>query len=709
MDGENSRVHRVSIGGSVAGQVVVGEHNVVINAHGSQVFVRDGPPPAVRRRSRPVGLPIPPPRGDMIGRLRELHGVATSLDRSVPVEISGPPGVGKTTLLRRFAADRARGGHPVVYLSAAGLAVEDLLQSLFEACYDAVDYRPDPTALRRLMGSIRALIVLDDFEGSAADLDSVLDAVPSGDLIVATTTRTLWGHGYSLELQGLPEPQAMALLARTLGRGLGRHTEAARQLCRAARGHPLALVRAAAWVGASGSGEFFADPGVLQRAMVAGLAGHVRDALRALCALAGATVTPTVLGVLIRRPDAAAALTALERIHLAEPFASGYRLTGNPTALTAEWQGPPPDPSDYLVQLRDWVVGTATSAEIREVDIVVVRVLRAGMVRGRHDPVRELARAVSPVLGRSLRWGCWKEVLALGLQAATHVGHAADLAYFTRETHVREQALGMAVGMTAGVGASATVVATKQAGSHTVREALRSTALGHPVATGSVVAALALAATVTGVRLTSGDAPPAVGQAPITTVLPTATTGLVPVTTTLAQTTGPAQVPPRTPAPPRADPGPGSTDCSPQTYLVTFEAVVGGEPVTRSDGFPWLSCDNEAAAALSGDPVFQATPNPCPPVGAGGCVYDFTFSPTEPGDYAAKLVIPSDSGGSAITFELRGVAVLPPTATTSPTGSSSSTTAPSSSTTTTVPPSPTVTLPPPSSTSELPIPSIPPT
>ncbi|MCP2292813.1 hypothetical protein APR08_005767 [Nocardia amikacinitolerans] len=51
-----------------------------------------------------------------------------------------------------------------MYLSAAGLAVEDLLQSLFQACYDAVDYRPDPTALRRLMGSIRALIVIDDFE-----------------------------------------------------------------------------------------------------------------------------------------------------------------------------------------------------------------------------------------------------------------------------------------------------------------------------------------------------------------------------------------------------------------------------------------------------------------------------------------------------------------------------------------------------------------
>ncbi|TQM25630.1 ATP-binding protein [Nocardia bhagyanarayanae] len=687
MDGEHGESYRVTVGGSVAGQVVVGEHNVVINAHGSQVFVREGPPPTVRRRTKPVGMPIPRARGEMVGRLPELRNIAASLDRAVPVEVSGPPGVGKTTLLRRFAADRARGGHAVVYLSAAGLAIEDLLQSLFQACYDAVDYRPDPTALRRLMGSIRALIVIDDFEGSAADLEGLLDTVPSGDLIVATTTRTLWGHGYSLEVQGLPESQAMALIARTLGRGLGPHTDAARRLCRAARGHPLALVRAAAWVGMSGSGEFFADPGVLQRAMVAGLAGHVRDALRALCALAGATVTPAALGVLIRRPDAAAALAALERVHLAERCASGYRLTGNPTALTAEWQGPPPDPADYLLPLRDWVVGSATPAEIREVDIVVVRVLRAGMVRGRHDPVRELARAVSPVLGRSLRWGCWKEVLSLGSQAATHVGHAADLAYFTRETHVREQALGMAVGATAGVGASATVVTAKQAGSHTVREALRSTALGHPVATGSVVAALAVAATVTGVRLTSGDAPPPAGQAPITTVLPTATTGPLPITTTQEQTSGPAQAPPRTPAPPRTDPGPGATNCSPATYVVTFEAVAGGDPVTRSGDFPWLSCDNEAAAALSGDPVFRATPNPCPPAGSGDCVYDFTFSPTEPGNYAAKLVIPSDSGGSAITFELRGVAVLEPSETTSP----SDTTPPS---TTTIPPSTTTTTPP---------------
>ncbi|WP_431962780.1 ATP-binding protein [Nocardia sp. bgisy134] len=703
MNGEDNRFHRVTVGGSVAGQVVVGENNVVINAQGSQVFVRDGPPPEVRRRTRPVGVPIPRARGDMIGRLPELRFVAESLDRGVPVEISGPPGVGKTTLLRRFAADRARGGHSVVYLSAAGLAVEDLIQSLFQACYDAVDYRPDQTVLRRLMGSIRALIVIDDFDGSAADLDSVLDIVPAGDLIVATTTRTLWGQGRSLELQGLPEPQAMALLAGVLGRGLG-YSDAARRLSRAARGHPLALVRAAAWVAHSGAGELFADPGLLQRAMIAGLAGHVRDALGVLCALAGVPVKPALLGILLRRPDTTADLAALERIHLAEPTAAGYRLTGNPTALTADWQGPLPDPADFVAPLRDWAVRTATAAEILELDAVVVRVLRAGMVRGRHDSVRELARAVSPVLGRALRWGCWKEVLAVGLQAATQVGHAADLAYFTRESHVREQALGMAVGVTVGVGAGATVVAAQQAGSQAVQSALRSVALGHPVATGTVVAALAAAATVTGVRLTSGEAPPAVGQAPITTVLSTATTGLLPVTTTPEQTSGPAQAPPP-PRTQRTDPGPGATDCAPQTYLVTFEAVAGGEPVTQAAGFPWLSCDNEAAAALSGDPVFRATPNPCPPVGVSGCMYDFTFSPTEPGDYAAELIIPSDSGGSAITFELRGSAVLPPTGTTPPTGSSSSTTTPPSTTTTTTtttPPSPTVTLPPSSSTVEPP-------
>ncbi|MEU2254193.1 ATP-binding protein [Nocardia xishanensis] len=700
MDGEDNRFHRVTVGGSVAGQVVVGEHNVVINAQGSQVFVRDGPPPDVRRRTRPVGVPIPRARADMIGRLRELRFVAESLDHGVPVEISGPPGVGKTTVLRRFAADRARGGHSVVYLSAAGLAVEDLIQSLFQACYDAADYRPEPTVLRRLLGSIRALVVIDDFGGSATDLDSVLDLVPGGDLIVATATRMLWGQGRSLELQGLPEPQAMALLTRVVGRGLG-HSDAALRLCRAARGHPLALVRAAAWVAHSGAGELFDDPGLLQRAMIAGLAGHVREALGVLCALAGAPVRPALLGVLLRRPDAASALAALERIRLAESTAAGYRLTGSPTALTADWQGPLPDPADFVAPLRDWAVQKATAAEIAELDVVVVLVLRAGMVRGRHDSVRELARAVSPVLGRSLRWGCWKEVLAVGLQAATQVGHAADLAYFTRESRVREQALGLAVGMTVGVGAGATIVAAQQAGSQTLQSALRSLALGHPVATGAVVAALAAAATVTGVRLTSGDASPAIGQGPVTTVLPAATTTLLPATTT-EDTSSPAQVPPLPPVTKRTDPGPGATNCSPATYLVTFEAVVGGAPVTRSGSFPWLSCDNEGAAALSGDKVFQATPNPCPPGQDGECVYDFTFRPTEPGDYAAKLVIPSDSGGSAITFELRGTAVPEPTGSTSPTGS-----------TTTVPPSPTVTFPPsptvslPPSSSSLPVPPIP--
>lgn len=163
----------ININGDVGGQVVVGEHNVVINAqYGAQVSYRAEGSPRVRPRQHPHGPAIYRRAAALIGRDSELAAIGAWLARGKPVQVFGLPGIGKSALLRRFAADQATHGHPLVHLTATGMPIEDLLQEIFQACYetengrDLDSYKPEPATLRRLLGSLQVMLVIDDLQVS---------------------------------------------------------------------------------------------------------------------------------------------------------------------------------------------------------------------------------------------------------------------------------------------------------------------------------------------------------------------------------------------------------------------------------------------------------------------------------------------------------------------------------------------------------------
>ena len=194
--------------GNASGQVVAGRHNVVINAEGSDVSVSTGPLPAPQPRRKPAGQPLPRV-GSLFGRDGELRQLDDWIAAGERVQVFGERGTGKSAVLRNAAARMASAGADVVFLAAAGLAVEDVIQRLFQACYDVTGYRPDAGELERLMNSIEALIVIDDFEGSADDVAGLLRAIPSGGLIFAGTESVLSesvlsGQGQVLQLQWSP-------------------------------------------------------------------------------------------------------------------------------------------------------------------------------------------------------------------------------------------------------------------------------------------------------------------------------------------------------------------------------------------------------------------------------------------------------------------------------------------------------------------------
>jgi len=161
--------YHVDVHGSVAGNVIVGDHNLIVNAAStSQVAVlQEALRPRPQRRGEVRVLPRRP--AAPLGRATELAAVAAAAAEGTTLQVYGPSGIGKSTLLRQAAHDIAPGAG-VVFVSAASSHVADLPQEIFEACYDAPGFRPGQAELRRLMAGVQVCVVADDLDATPEQL-----------------------------------------------------------------------------------------------------------------------------------------------------------------------------------------------------------------------------------------------------------------------------------------------------------------------------------------------------------------------------------------------------------------------------------------------------------------------------------------------------------------------------------------------------------
>ncbi|MGW3426262.1 ATP-binding protein [Streptomyces phaeochromogenes] len=432
----------------------------MINVRGSAASVRSEQEPPIRRR-RPAAQPVPRALSRFVGREREIALLNSWLDQGSPVQVFGPRGVGKSALLGQLAAQCAARGRDVVFLTAAGQAVEDVVQVLFQACYDVVDYRPEPSRLRRLMGSVQALVVIDDFTASPDGLTTLLDAAPSCEVIVVSAERSMGNEGQVLELGGLAVDPALELIEQGLGRRL-RDIErrAAWDLWSAVQGNPLALLQAGAALRSAHprAVPLGTAPARLAGALATGLTSAARGVLGALCALDGIVVSPGLLQVLTADAACANGLWQLQHARLAAQEASGYSAASPLAQWVATSAGLSPNPAQYVLPLVMWARGHRSDrTAIAAAAPVVVRVLEASVSQGSYGPARDLARATAPGLARTLRWGAWRQVLALGQQAANGLGSTTDRAYFHHEDQIRRRALGQGIAIGLGLGAAAAI------------------------------------------------------------------------------------------------------------------------------------------------------------------------------------------------------------------------------------------------------------
>ncbi|MFF3934730.1 hypothetical protein [Streptomyces phaeofaciens] len=458
--------------GDISGQLVVGDNNdvtvvnhIVVLDHGSSAAPSAEGPPQVRRRPRPADWVRPPRAPVLLGRDEERARIGNRLAEGYAVRVHGPPGSGRTALLSRVAADRGPDA-AVVFVQAAGMDAEDVLQQIFESCYDTKDYKPGSARLRRLMAPVEALVVVDDFaDPDPGGLAALRDALPGCDVLVSSTE-----HGPAQEdgrtracrLGGLSATASLALLEQELGRPLSEaEAREAARFAAEVHGNPRALVASAALLEAGGgaaAAAFTAD----EAAVASGLAGRLGQEsallLGALCAFRPLPVPTALLGAIGVGTPVPETLDELQRLRLVTHESGGYRAGGRLAVLTAERAGTLRVAADSTAELADWIGRRPGRREVAAGAGLVRRALAEAARQGDDTAVRDLARAAAPVLARSLCWGAWQEVLALGGAAAARLGATEDVTYFAREENVRRNALGLArvaVGLASAAGGMA--------------------------------------------------------------------------------------------------------------------------------------------------------------------------------------------------------------------------------------------------------------
>lgn len=444
-----------TITGDVGGQVAIGQHIAQYRVESGGTLIV-GAPPGQQPTCRPRPLPIAlggrrPP--DLLGRNTEIQAATRALERGETVEFHGPPGIGKTCLLKYMgqAPPRATAAHGIVYHDAGGERGDDILAVLHEAFYEVPEgVKPSEADIRHDLRDIAAFIVLDDIEVHRDALEEILDALPSATFLIAGTRRTLWGGGRSVGLQGLPGEAAVELLERELGRELDAEEEtAARLIAEGVGAEPLRLLEIAALLVEMGTGlselsgrlAVGATPEEVAAMLLEKLDDDELAVLAVLTALRGATLTAEQLADLTGVEDVDAVVESLLRMRLIKANSPRYNVTDPPTldrvVHHSQWHG------DLMAHFSNWVERNADRphAVIEERQAIVAVLARAAEAAAWQDLLR-LGRAAELPFFVTKRWGGWKEVLDHQLTAAERIGDRSAQAWAHHQLGSRALCLG---------------------------------------------------------------------------------------------------------------------------------------------------------------------------------------------------------------------------------------------------------------------------
>lgn len=409
-----------------------------------------------RQRQAPVSqLPRDLPR--LHGRGEEIDRARAAMGCGQPIQFCGPPGIGKTAMLRHLSHRPA--GHfqdGVIYHRSRRESLDDLLMRAFEFFYESdgeARVKPTSAELERYLVAIEALFLLDDVELGREDLETLLQTMPRSTFVVGSPVTSLF-EGESIRLRGLRQGAALALVQDRLGRDLSSvEIGELAQLSSALDGHPLQLVQAAmrlrdeattpaqllSQLGGAVPAQSPTDR--LTAQIVANLPEAERRVLSLLAALDGTPLHADHIAELTSRADAPALLADLEERRLAQSHGPRYFATAPVAALQDTETS-----SRWRSSLLTYYTGLAERhraepERLRDELEPIIRTLRWGMAFAPHAEVLHLARESGAIAELAGLWDAWRTILDIALDAARMIGDRAGEGWAQHEIGTRALAL----------------------------------------------------------------------------------------------------------------------------------------------------------------------------------------------------------------------------------------------------------------------------
>lgn len=424
--------------------------------------------PGPSRRPSPVRLLAPPIVG-FLDREDERALTLQALDADSCVELLGVAGTGKTALLRALSHDdallRLEGG--TVFVGYRGEPIEDVIQDLFDCFFEwPGTAKVSEGRARWMLADVRAALLLDDFDVEQPDYERLRNTLPRSLLV--SSSRTPFGEGVVVRVQGLSISDGVRLFRARLGRKLLDNEKAAAQfICEAVCGNPLKIVQAVGRILTTGTpiadlaAEIApADYGSVTTlcAVVVTLPTDHQEVLWLLTALGDVAIDADIAQELTGKEATSQILRSLEKLGLAvalrdqverggrgTPDSERERLASSGTATAGtrfrvasdevrkavhSLFGAPPHAT-----LVDWAVKRdATSRCVHDLQLVA---LLAACQLQRWDGAISLGRLLDAPLALDGRWSTWRSALAHVAEAARHTGDGPALGWALNELGAR--------------------------------------------------------------------------------------------------------------------------------------------------------------------------------------------------------------------------------------------------------------------------------
>ncbi len=439
----------INIGGNMSGQLIVGDNNQAFsytyNVETGGV-VNVATPPTIRPRPIPIALK-PRPFKHLLDRKTVLPLLKKTLLERLPVEVFAEAGFGKTSLMRHLAHDQSvtdAFSDGVVYLAVHRQMAEDLLQSLYDAFYEAMPaFKPSQGQLRQALKDKQALVILNGLKLAKDGVAELLSILPKCTFVLVSEAQVYWQDGAAIALLGLPLLESITLIQKDLGRPLTEPEQGAAQFLHTEfSGNPLQLRRIAAQARTTAQSlvdivqSMRAEPDEISgRSLFAKMTERLSTKHKSVLALMGAmggiALTAAQAEAIAAVPNTANVLSELADLHLIEPavesavgsVSNGYQLSADLTEATVQTF----DPQPWLTEATNYFCESAATQAAHS--DALAHLLDWTQSTGNWQQSIELCKSLDQSLSLSGQWAQWQQVMTQSLYAAEQMGNGAAEAW----------------------------------------------------------------------------------------------------------------------------------------------------------------------------------------------------------------------------------------------------------------------------------------